>query len=173
MNAYPSFSWALNRELTGEEWRTFCAAVHMLASEGLPALIQGQESLPCPAGVWKWVWKKRQALFVQSHTPAFQWGRQGALEGEPVLEIMPGPHRVSSPEHAQAQQLRVLKLPHQGIVAVSDELFFLPVVVAVLLSSQPPGSAWSCQIAELPSRQVEEWLTWGKHVLDPQASQRS
>lgn len=165
MNTAPMFEWALARELTLQEWDCFCQEVAVLANQGLPALLAGQEEMPCPPHVWKWVWKKRQALFVQSHTPACQWESHGAYSSDPVLALMPGPHRVSRPEEAQDQAVRVLRFSHKGHVQLTDELFYLPIVATIAHAATKPGSAWSFHAPGLSPDQLREWEAWRQGVL--------
>ncbi len=160
MNTAPVFHWVLKEELSPAQWLRFCQEVDHLARIGLPELLVWHEQLPCPPNVWKWLWKKRQSLFIQSHTPAFQWGTRGALDQEPVLELMPGPHRVPDLSIAQTRALRVARLPHRGQVLANDELFFLPIVATIVRQSLLPCSPWSFSSDGLDSSVLAEWLAW-------------
>lgn len=165
MNPYPTFSWSLAHELPSEEWKRLCNDIALLAEKGLPQLLQEQHHRPCPDNVWKWVWKKRQALFIQSHTPACQWGAKGALENEVVLELMAGPHRMGAFEQCEEKKVRVLRLAHAGTLTLSDEIFYLPVVATIVHESQAPLSPWSFQAPDTPTAVVQDWLAWRRGTL--------
>lgn len=165
MNTAPLFQWALERELTLEEWTRFCQEVTVLAEEGLAVLVAGQTEMPCPPNVWKWVWKKRQTLFFQSHTPAYQWGSRGAANSEPVLALLPGPHRVGHVDQAHDQALRVLRFAHKGQQLLIDELFYLPIVASIAHAATLRASPWSFTAPGLSQEQLREWQTWRCGVL--------
>jgi len=165
VNPYPVFSWSLNQELSLSEWERLCKDVVRLAEHGLPALLEELHHRPCPDNVWAWVWKKRQALFVRSHTPACQWRTKGALENEVVLEIMPGPHRMGTFERSEEKSVRLLRFAHAGTLTLSDELFYLPVVATIAHESQVPLSPWSFQACDTAASVIQDWLAWRHGTL--------